>query len=51
MWANSIVLKDGEKVIHDISSKNNNIKNNYLDKSYLNKKEYENILRQIKVNE
>ncbi len=27
MWANSIVLKDGEKVIHDISSKNNNIKN------------------------
>ena len=24
MWANSIVLKDGEKVIHDISSKNNN---------------------------
>lgn len=27
MWANSIVLKDGEMVIHDISSKNNNIKN------------------------
>ena len=27
MWANSIVLKDGEKVIHDISCKNNNIKN------------------------
>lgn len=37
MWANSIVLKDGEKVIHDISSKNNNIKNisniNVIDKN------------------
>ena len=39
MWANSIVLKDGEKVIHDISSKNNNIKNisniNVIDKNLI----------------
>ena len=39
MWANSIVLKDGEKVIHDISIKNNNIKNisniNVIDKNLI----------------